>query len=113
MIPWRKEWLPTPIFLPGEFHGQRSLKGHSSQRVTHGRVTNTDTHTHTHRHTRREAVPRAYGGHADSTGVPTAFQGCLVFTACPRVQPTGPGWTVPRKHSHMETQPRYLRCGFI
>ena len=25
--PWRKEWLPTPAFLPGEFHGQRSLKG--------------------------------------------------------------------------------------
>jgi len=24
-IPWRKEWLPTPVFLPGEFHGQRSL----------------------------------------------------------------------------------------
>ena len=24
-IPSRKEWLPTPIFLPGEFHGQRSL----------------------------------------------------------------------------------------
>ena len=24
-IPWRKEWLPTPVFLPGESHGQRSL----------------------------------------------------------------------------------------
>ena len=27
--PWRKEWLPTPVFLPGEFHGQRSLAGYS------------------------------------------------------------------------------------
>ena len=26
-IPWRREWPPTPIFLPGEFHGQRSLVG--------------------------------------------------------------------------------------
>ena len=26
---WRSEWLPTPIFLPGEFHGQRSLEGYS------------------------------------------------------------------------------------
>ena len=26
-IPWRREWLPTPIFLSGEFHGQRSLVG--------------------------------------------------------------------------------------
>ena len=24
-IPWRKEWLPTPVFLPEEFHEQRSL----------------------------------------------------------------------------------------
>ena len=28
-IPWRREWLPTPAFLPGESHGQRSLMGYS------------------------------------------------------------------------------------
>ena len=28
-MPWRREWPPTPIFLPGEFHGQRSLVGYS------------------------------------------------------------------------------------
>ena len=28
-IPWRRKWQPTPIFLPGEFHGQRSLAGYS------------------------------------------------------------------------------------
>ena len=28
-IPWRKEWLPTPVFWPGEFHGQKSLAGYS------------------------------------------------------------------------------------
>ena len=28
-IPWRREWLPIPIFLPGEFHGQRSMAGYS------------------------------------------------------------------------------------
>ena len=27
--PWKREWLPTPVFLPGEFHGQRSLEGYS------------------------------------------------------------------------------------
>ena len=26
-FPWRKEWLPTPVFLPGESHGQRTLVG--------------------------------------------------------------------------------------
>ena len=30
-IPWRREWQPTPVFLPGEFHGQRSLVGYSPQ----------------------------------------------------------------------------------
>ena len=28
-IPWRRKWQPTPIFLPGEFHGQRRLVGYS------------------------------------------------------------------------------------
>ena len=29
-IPWRREWQPTPVFLPGELHGQRSLVGYIS-----------------------------------------------------------------------------------
>ena len=28
-IPWRREWQPTPVFLPGESHGQGSLVGKS------------------------------------------------------------------------------------
>ena len=24
-IPWRRTWQPTPVFLPGKSHGQRSL----------------------------------------------------------------------------------------
>ena len=24
-LPWRRKWQPTPVFLPGESHGQRSL----------------------------------------------------------------------------------------
>ena len=27
-IPWRRAWQPTPVFLPGESHGQRSLSGY-------------------------------------------------------------------------------------
>ena len=26
---WRRKWQPTPVFLPGESHGQRSLVGYS------------------------------------------------------------------------------------
>ena len=28
-IPWRRKWQPTPVFLPGKSHGQRSLTGYS------------------------------------------------------------------------------------
>ena len=28
-IPWRRPWQPTPVFLAGEFHGQRSLVDYS------------------------------------------------------------------------------------
>ena len=28
-IPWRREWLPTSVFLPGKCRGQRSLMGYS------------------------------------------------------------------------------------
>ena len=28
-LPWRGAWQPTPVFLPREFHGQRSLAGYS------------------------------------------------------------------------------------
>ena len=28
-IPWRRKWQPSPVFLPGESHGQRSLAGFS------------------------------------------------------------------------------------
>ena len=28
-IPWRRKWQPTPVFLPGKFHGQKRLMGYS------------------------------------------------------------------------------------
>ena len=44
-FPWRREWRPTPVVLPREFHGQRSLAGYSSWgcRVGHDSSTNTFT----------------------------------------------------------------------
>ena len=27
--PWRRKWLPTLVFLPGKFHGQKGLSGYS------------------------------------------------------------------------------------
>ena len=38
-ISWRRKWQPTPVFLPGKSHGQKSLVGYSQsvgvQRVRH------------------------------------------------------------------------------
>jgi len=28
-IPWSRKWQPTPVFLPGESHGKKSLVGYS------------------------------------------------------------------------------------
>ena len=41
-ISWRRKWQPTPVFLPGKFHGQRSQVGytvHGVTRVRHDLVT--------------------------------------------------------------------------
>ena len=46
-IPWRRAWQPTPVFLPGEFHGQRSLAGRSPWGVQ--RVGNNGARMHTQR----------------------------------------------------------------
>ena len=37
--PLEKEWLPTPVFLPGEFHGQRSLVSYSPRGCKESDVT--------------------------------------------------------------------------
>ena len=39
-IPWRRTWQqPTPVFLPGESHGQKSLAGYSPQGCTESDTT--------------------------------------------------------------------------
>ena len=45
--PWRREWLSTPVFLPGEFHRQQKpgwLQSTGSQRLGHDWATNTCFH---------------------------------------------------------------------
>ena len=44
-IPWNREWQLTPVFLPGRFHGQRSLAGCSPQSCRERDMTE---HTHMH-----------------------------------------------------------------
>ena len=28
-VPWGREWLPIPVYLPGESHGQRNLESYN------------------------------------------------------------------------------------
>ena len=89
MIAWRREWQPTPVFLPGELHGQRNLVGYSSW----GRkelVTTEDWHYHT-----LSSGLRALHGF-DQVHLATTFwhrQYCLVKSLS-RVWPFATPWTV-------------------
>ena len=52
-FPWRRSWQPTPVFLPGDSHGQKSLVsyspwGHRESHMTEHLSAHTHTHTHTH-----------------------------------------------------------------
>ena len=63
-ILWRRKWPPTPVFLPGKFHGQRSLEGYSPW----GRK-ESDTTEHTHKHW-------------TAKGLREIFLDCLSVRAC-------------------------------
>ena len=49
-IPWRRPWQPTPVLLPGEFHGQRSLAGYCPWGRKELDRTAATQHTHTYTH---------------------------------------------------------------
>ena len=52
-IPWIRAWQLTPVFLPGKFHGQKSLAGYSPwghKRVGHNWVTDTLLSHFPHQH---------------------------------------------------------------
>ena len=53
-IPCRRKWQPTPVFLPGEFHGQRSLVGCSPWGHKRDLVTEQQDHRCSHHGYRKE-----------------------------------------------------------
>uniref|UniRef100_A0AC11DR17 Intraflagellar transport 80 n=1 Tax=Ovis aries TaxID=9940 RepID=A0AC11DR17_SHEEP len=48
-IPWKRTWQPTPLFLPGESNGQRSLAGYSVKSQTGLKQLSTHTNFHLQR----------------------------------------------------------------
>ena len=63
-ILWSREWLPTPVFLPGKSHGQRSLSGYSPWACKDSNMTEPSMRAHTHTHT--HIPPRSWFQHAGS-----------------------------------------------
>ena len=47
-ISQRRQWHPTPVLLPGKFHGWRSLAGYSPQGHQESDVTKVTQHAHTY-----------------------------------------------------------------
>ena len=54
--PWRRAWQSTPVFLPRESHGQRSLASYSPWGFKESDVIKA-TYTHTHTHTHTHVIP--------------------------------------------------------
>ena len=54
-IPWRRERLPTPVFLPGESEAQKSLVGYNPR--AHKELDTTERLTHTHTTEEEARVP--------------------------------------------------------
>ena len=51
-IPQKRKQIPIPVFLPGEFHEQRSLEGYSPCGCKESDTTEPHTHTYAHTHIR-------------------------------------------------------------
>ena len=49
---WRRNWQPSPVFLPGKSHGQRTLVGYSL-----GGYKKLDTAEHEHTHSFLASIP--------------------------------------------------------
>ena len=45
-IPLRREWQPTPVFLPGKYHGQRGMLGYTPWHCRIGHYWATDAFIH-------------------------------------------------------------------
>ena len=57
--PWRRKWQPTPVFLPGESHGQKNLMSYNPRGCKESDMTDHYPHTHTHTHTSLYGVTTA------------------------------------------------------
>ena len=98
-MPWNRKWQPTPVFLPGKFHGQRSLAGcgpWGSQKIRHNwwpSAYSSDA---------LEMFPGFWGATASSTFLIFSLSGRVMWLILANVvQVTWP---------YVSSEPKHLRC---
>ena len=62
-IPWNKKWQPTPVFLPGKFHGERNLVGYSPWGCKESDTTERLTQTHSSNYNSKLLSKQKPGNH--------------------------------------------------
>ena len=58
--PWRRTWQPTPVFLLGKSHGQRSLIGYGAWGRKESDITEATEHTASYREFRKDILRNGY-----------------------------------------------------
>ena len=84
-IPWRRAWQPTPVFLPGESHRQRSPVGYSAYGpIESNKTERLNTHTYTYIHTHTHTYTRLQSEHLKTSSpmflMPVLMQLEQIFT---------------------------------
>ena len=91
-IPWRRKWQPTPVLLPGKFHGQRNLVNYSprgrKESGTTERCHFTSLHFTSSKHTfcsQRTSSPATYYTNRIQHASPPSADKGIVARSCPVV----------------------------
>ena len=100
-IPWRRKWQPTPVFLPEETHGQRSLVGYGPWGHKESDMKQNNL-AHTHRFRKDpppllqppKSHPFSISLSHTSTAAAKSLQSCP--TLCGPIDGSPPGSLVPR-----------------
>ena len=82
----RRAWQPTPVFLPGESHGQRSLAGYSPRGHKESDTTEATEHTYTRG---TWSFPEEQGKRVTLRAIPDLLPGMLHHRYTPRVWTQG------------------------
>ena len=98
LVSWSRKWQPTPVFLPGKFHGQRSLVGCSPWDLKESDMTE---RLSAHIHLVSTLYPRSCHPRAYLAEPHPGLNPLCLFCACPSKRPMGlekttkPCWLLP------------------